>query len=111
MIRQPPVSTRTDTPFPYTTLFRAHDHRLLAPAGLDRLAGLDGRNIDFGRRQREHVSRGIHLVHQRQHHRDRTDTSETHCRNIDEVPAAYAILDTGVEIRFTGHSTALAWVN
>src|SRR3546814_10736783 len=28
MIRQPPESTRTDTPFPYTTLFRSRDrHR------------------------------------------------------------------------------------
>src|SRR3546814_2049992 len=26
MIRRPPVSTRTDTPFPYTTLFRSHRH-------------------------------------------------------------------------------------
>src|SRR3546814_15901310 len=28
MIRRPPRSTRTDTLFPYTTLFRAHLHRL-----------------------------------------------------------------------------------
>src|SRR3546814_6230086 len=27
MIRRPPRSTRTDTLFPYTTLFRSHDHR------------------------------------------------------------------------------------
>src|SRR3546814_1625677 len=38
MTRQPPRSTRTDTLFPYTTLFRSqrHDrrrHRLPAPAG------------------------------------------------------------------------------
>src|SRR3546814_9934336 len=26
MIRRPPVSTRTDTLFPYTTLFRSHQH-------------------------------------------------------------------------------------
>src|SRR3546814_18756187 len=26
MIRRPPRSTRTDTPFPYTTLFRARQH-------------------------------------------------------------------------------------
>src|SRR3546814_5762241 len=26
MIRRPPRSTRTDTLFPYTTLFRSHDH-------------------------------------------------------------------------------------
>src|SRR3546814_4148227 len=25
MIRRPPISTRTDTLFPYTTLFRSHD--------------------------------------------------------------------------------------
>src|SRR3546814_4090135 len=27
MIRRPPISTRTDTLFPYTTLFRSHRHR------------------------------------------------------------------------------------
>src|SRR3546814_949012 len=27
MIRRPPRSTRTDTLFPYTTLFRSQDHR------------------------------------------------------------------------------------
>src|SRR3546814_14237119 len=27
MIRRPPRSTRTDTLFPYTTLFRSHHHR------------------------------------------------------------------------------------
>src|SRR3546814_12118612 len=27
MIRRPPRSTRTDTLFPYTTLFRSHQHR------------------------------------------------------------------------------------
>src|SRR3546814_14281655 len=27
MIRRPPRSTRTDTLFPYTTLFRSHSHR------------------------------------------------------------------------------------
>src|SRR3546814_6538809 len=29
MIRRPPRSTRTDTLFPYTTLFRSHDRSLL----------------------------------------------------------------------------------
>src|SRR3546814_3190042 len=36
MIRRPPRSTRTDTLFPYTTLFRSDLHRLL-----ERLAGVD----------------------------------------------------------------------
>src|SRR3546814_14434290 len=29
MIRRPPRSTRTDTLFPYTTLFRSHGHEVL----------------------------------------------------------------------------------
>src|SRR3546814_12195157 len=33
MIRRPPRSTRTDTLFPYTTLFRSHKARLHAPSG------------------------------------------------------------------------------
>src|SRR3546814_16388403 len=33
MIRRPPRSTRTDTLFPYTTLFRSHVQRLSAAAG------------------------------------------------------------------------------
>src|SRR3546814_17021866 len=47
MIRRPPRSTRTDTLFPYTTLFRSLAHRIVAlqDAGRvfpgDRRAGLD----------------------------------------------------------------------
>src|SRR3546814_11713792 len=41
MIRRPPRSTRTDTLFPYTTLFRS-SRRLLAPAG----SGAAGRTAD-----------------------------------------------------------------
>src|SRR3546814_1946586 len=42
MIRRPPRSTRTDTLFPYTTLFRSHHARL--PAGRqDRRARLQRR--------------------------------------------------------------------
>src|SRR3546814_11890179 len=33
MIRRPPRSTRTDTLFPYTTLFRSHVHLHLVDAG------------------------------------------------------------------------------
>src|SRR3546814_1495590 len=35
MIRRPPRSTRTDTLFPYTTLFRSDRHRPCPPAGAD----------------------------------------------------------------------------
>src|SRR3546814_3199507 len=37
MIRRPPRSTRTDTLFPYTTLFRSEDRHALAP-GADEVA-------------------------------------------------------------------------
>src|SRR3546814_981070 len=41
MIRRPPRSTRTDTLFPYTTLFRSHHHP--HPEQAHRLAPLLGR--------------------------------------------------------------------
>src|SRR3546814_5026661 len=44
MIRRPPRSTRTDTPFPYTTLFRSHR---------DRFAWFDLRALDTQVRVRE----------------------------------------------------------
>src|SRR3546814_5986324 len=43
MIRPPPGSTRTDTLFPYTTLFRSVDHRRI---GLAELLGAGDRQAD-----------------------------------------------------------------
>src|SRR3546814_14327887 len=41
MIRRPPISTRTDTLFPYTTLFRAiHWHGLILPFQMDGVTGV-----------------------------------------------------------------------
>src|SRR3546814_6402608 len=48
MIRLPPRSTRTDTLFPYTTLFRS------APSARKRPTGASAR---AGQRRREHASR------------------------------------------------------
>src|SRR3546814_11891563 len=39
MIRRPPRSTRTDTLFPYTTLFRSGDLKIIAIAADERLEG------------------------------------------------------------------------
>src|SRR3546814_4025567 len=54
MIRRPPRSTRTDTLFPYTTLFRSIGRDGQLPAGLDALDdnGLEPgpRTIDRGRK-------------------------------------------------------------
>src|SRR3546814_2798864 len=53
MIRRPPRSTRTDTLFPYTTLFRSQDLvERLAPL----LQGEPGRGGDDVKRSEEHTS-------------------------------------------------------
>src|SRR3546814_3415065 len=53
MIRRPPRSTRTDTLFPYTTLFRSAAWADLKPADPRRAA------IELGRDQRQQVFGGI----------------------------------------------------
>src|SRR3546814_14738503 len=68
MIRRTPRSTRTDTLFPYTTLFRSRNRRQ-HPGGsagqraagnrqghLALVPGHDGGAIAFGRRSEEHTS-------------------------------------------------------
>src|SRR3546814_8765801 len=71
MIRRPPRSTRTDTLFPYTTLFRSHDSSL---SGVEDMEGpppgsgcwdgshalcaptFHGRRSGWGSRSEEHTS-------------------------------------------------------
>src|SRR3546814_8299027 len=69
MIRRPPRSTRTDTLFPYTTLFRSRSH----PAGLDRLArhAADAER-DGSQSQAARHGRGEVMELRRPHDRDRT---------------------------------------
>src|SRR3546814_16296523 len=47
MIRRPPRSTRTDTLFPYTTLFRSHHLRGLGVKPDDRVAVCDDRSLEM----------------------------------------------------------------
>src|SRR3546814_15237179 len=55
MIRRPPRSTRTDTPFPYTTLFRSSE-----PQGLRRVVtGYSSAGLDL-RRSPEALLAGLH---------------------------------------------------
>src|SRR3546814_11361124 len=50
MRRRPPRSTRTDTLFPYTTLFRSHDADVVLAYGVART--LDpGRKVEWHRRE------------------------------------------------------------
>src|SRR3546814_10254506 len=61
MTRRPPRSTRPDTLFPYTTLFRATAPMAFPPQFLEELrnrlsiAGIVGRKVRLQRRGREHV--------------------------------------------------------
>src|SRR3546814_19047582 len=48
MIRRPPRSTRTDTLFPYTTLFRSNQALLAAKAGATFVSPFVGRHDDNG---------------------------------------------------------------
>src|SRR3546814_5576488 len=67
MIRRPPRSTRTDTLFPYTTLFRSRDScrradlPALADARIAALAGGAGRRGEWGRQVRARaLARPLH---------------------------------------------------
>src|SRR3546814_17197073 len=51
MIRRPPRSTRTDTLFPYTTLFRSRDSRPTSGARDDRVHGQPIQQIRRSRRE------------------------------------------------------------
>src|SRR3546814_5771987 len=63
MIRRPPRSTRTDTLFPYTTLFRSHLGRREAPAHEAALAGVLG--VAHRDDRHRHLNLGAHAVSRR----------------------------------------------
>src|SRR3546814_12126161 len=50
MIRRPPRATRTDTLFPYTTLFRPYPPDIAARAKTPAILMLDDHRLDFGLR-------------------------------------------------------------
>src|SRR3546814_17464236 len=52
MIRRPPRSTRADTLFPYTTLFRSHEIGLMRLDPPDRFPAVDAGRDDFDVRMR-----------------------------------------------------------
>src|SRR3546814_3254617 len=72
MIRRPPISTRTDTLFPYTTLFRSASHRhwrhllqgqgragttgLVQAAPRNRCPAMGWHGVHLDRRSEEHTS-------------------------------------------------------
>src|SRR3546814_3548426 len=70
MIRRPPRSTRTDTLFPYTTLFRSMNHAALYGAGPHN-GNLDHQIVEGGRfqaRQHAHLRTRFDLKYRSEEH-------------------------------------------
>src|SRR3546814_4206539 len=81
MIRRPPRSTRTDTLFPYTTLFRSGDRREISDArgdGGDQVARVVGR--DHG--DAEKAARG---AAEAPSGRQQVDKSEEHTSELQSL--------------------------
>src|SRR3546814_2129543 len=87
MRRRPPRSTRTDTLFPYTTLFRSR------PAGLDGLPDSGGGRRSGRSRRLRRRTVGVHLERHRlrdpaervAQHRDRPLRSEEHTSELQSL--------------------------
>src|SRR3546814_11193062 len=93
MIRRPPRSTRTDTLFPYTTLFRSGRGRRLRPGSAPWRAPDSRRRTSPGPRSEEHTSELQSLMrisyavfclkktknhyHRTYHHQKRTQDTKT----------------------------------
>src|SRR3546814_4114102 len=90
MIRRPPRSTRTDTLFPYTTLFRSLSFVVLQPND-----DVDAGHLGAGRRRRQAVE------------------MDQFARNVLKAPAAFVVEvvmvgDVGVEVGTPGLDHHLA---
>src|SRR3546814_3104521 len=94
MIRRPPRSTRTDTLFPYTTLFRSHS-RCGSPACLPSAQHLRRFHPD---RIRRHLPRPS-TQHLCWFHPDRIRRRSPSARPTTAMPAASAVSQTGVQRR------------
>src|SRR3546814_6787804 len=82
MIRRPPRSTRTDTLFPYTTLFRSPDASDLQPLSRrDRDAALPAPPAGEGHRARP-LDDPARLLH---HEAERDDRSEEHTSELQSL--------------------------
>src|SRR3546814_3044758 len=104
MIRRPPRSTRTDTLFPYTTLFRS-----------DGLARLDRRDVDLDRSERQHVGRRVHLVDERYHgcrranagERNRSEEHTSELQSLMRISYAVFCLKKKKTMNNTKHQTMI----
>src|SRR3546814_15444034 len=93
MIRRPPRSTRTDTLFPYTTLFRSRRER--GAADIDGQRG--GADRDRHRQRDDHADPGARISNKRPLHDPPTGAS---------TAAVPAIRGAGIRTRRTRNSRA-----
>src|SRR3546814_9184862 len=88
MIRRPPRSTRTDTRFPYTTLFRSAldvDPAAEAQAGHTRTAAARGAAADERAADRDGRHPDARAPHQRQRRREGAGRSEEHTSELQSL--------------------------
>src|SRR3546814_9606933 len=97
MIRRPPRSTRTDTLFPYTTLFRSPLLALLVEPGI-----LSGRILHLLEQRIEADRLGGNTQHRQQQQRDRDQTLHGVLPAAGTSPVAAGI---GSSSRFTAVSS------
>src|SRR3546814_3024272 len=108
MFLRPPISTRTDTLFPYTTLFRSHSGRLLqartwgdrkgnAGFAADRPAGASAVSGRFLQRDQRHRP-GETFRKQRTHRRSEEHTSEL--QSLMRISYAVFCLKKKTNIRY-----------
>src|SRR3546814_8764551 len=117
MIRRPPGSTRTDTLFPYTTLFRSRaagrqEHRLPAPGFGDRALGPQPDRDADGPGVHQHRERGddgapLEEVADQLDHGDRR--SEEHTSELQSLMrisyAVFCLKQKTTQYTVTQHST------
>src|SRR3546814_5551905 len=111
MIRRPPRSTRTDTLFPYTTLFRSGKGgfiRVLLPAAGPKKAGAAGRGAWWREDEREPERlkfRAIFVAPQGR--RAAPDNRPASDRVLPRSTAAFAFVRTRTSIRRRGRPTGV----
>src|SRR3546814_19814404 len=117
MIRRPPISTRTDTLFPYTTLFRSrvlgrlaidrvthHQRRLGGIDHVDRLARL--RSAYLGDRARRRARELVDVLACARNNRLRRDR-RAHLVILDGLTTADPLAHRDIDRKSAGQRTAL----
>src|SRR3546814_3967365 len=103
MIRRPPRSTRTDTLFPYTTLFRSGQHFL--PGLNSKLSKGDRPRRTNGREDQDRCERRLQPAPRRQQTFDLTRRSEEHTSELQSLMRiSYAVFCSKKKIVISKHS-------